>query len=243
MSERTSTWTSSGGRAAFFDVDETLVDLKTMAAFLDHVQGPAQPVGPWARFVASLPEGLPRTEVNRLYYRLWRGRQVEEVLAEGRRWWSTVVDHDELFLREANAALRAHAAAGDLVVLVSGSFPAPLTPLAEHLGADVVLCTEPLSEAGVLTGDIRAPMIGPHKAEAVRALIDERGLRAADCFAYGDHESDIPMLEVVGHPRPVGTNATLLEHAAKNGWLPDTPRSSESPADGSLVTSSAVTKP
>uniref|UniRef100_A0AAU3GRU7 Haloacid dehalogenase-like hydrolase n=1 Tax=Streptomyces sp. NBC_01401 TaxID=2903854 RepID=A0AAU3GRU7_9ACTN len=40
-------------------------------------------------------------------------------------------------------ALRAHRRDGHRVVLVSGSFPAVLLPLAEHIGAHHLPCTEP----------------------------------------------------------------------------------------------------
>ncbi len=210
---------AAGGprRAAFFDVDETLVGMKTMAAFLDHAM-PADG-GRWDGFVGSLPTGLPREEVNRRYYRLWRGRRADDLLAEGRRWWASVVDRPGLFLPDACAALAAHARAGDLVVLVSGSFPAPLRPVADHLGADAVLCTEPASEGGVLTGEIGTPMIGAGKAEAVRAFAAARGLDTSACSAYGDHVTDVPMLAAVGRPRPVGDDPSLREEARRRGWI------------------------
>ena len=36
--------------------------------------------------------------------------------------------------------------------------------------------------------------------------------------AVGDTESDIPMLEVVGHPIAFNPNTKLAEHAQEKGW-------------------------
>jgi HAD superfamily hydrolase (TIGR01490 family) len=116
-----------------------------------------------------------------------------------------------------HAELAAHRAAGRTVVLVSGSFPACLEPVAAHLGADRVLCSRPEIAHGRYTGWIGTPMIGEAKAAAVAAVLDELA-PGTPSWAYGDHDSDLPMLEQVTTPVVVGADAALTRVARERGW-------------------------
>lgn len=71
---------------------------------------------------------------------------------------------------------------------------------------------------GELTGEVLAPMIGETKGRAVRLTAPLAGLDLAGSWAYGDHESDLPMLAAVGHPVAVGDDPQLAAHAAAPGW-------------------------
>ena len=44
------------------------------------------------------------------------------------------------------------------------------------------------------------------------------GLDLAQCYAYSDSASDLPMLQAVGHPVAVNPDARLARHARANGW-------------------------
>ncbi|MFD9793512.1 HAD family hydrolase [Streptomyces sp. NPDC059070] len=105
------------------------------------------------------------------------------------------------------AALHEHAARGHLLVLVTPSPAEAVTALARELRADAVLCARP-----------GAPMRGQGKGYAARALLRERALRAADCYAYADEAADLPLLAEVGHPVVVGTDPVLLRHARRGAW-------------------------
>jgi HAD superfamily hydrolase (TIGR01490 family) len=112
-----------------------------------------------------------------------------------------------------HAALRAHRAAGAHVVLVSGAFAPIVDPIAEHVGAGQVEVTEVAVAAGRYTGELLGPpVIGAAKGERVRRLLRAYPhVRAADCYAYGDHVSDLPMLAEVGHAVIVGDDPALIE--------------------------------
>lgn len=165
------------------------------------------------------PPGVPRSEVNRAYFRLFAGASRAETESAGRAWYAGYRRRPAAFVAATAAALEGHRRAGDAVVLVSGSFAACLAPLADDLGADRLLCTEPVvARDGLLTGEVRRPMIGAAKAEAVAATVAQLGLDAAECFCYADHASDLPMLRAVGHPRVVGRDAVLLARAREGRW-------------------------
>lgn len=224
-------YSSPPGRpAALFDVDETLVVLRSMLRFLAYQRAAAgRPAAEYElverRMRSMVAAGVPREEVNRAYYRLFAGHRVSDLMALGEQWFAAEQARGEVFHPAAYQALRGHARDGHLTVLVSGSLPACLVPIARAAGADLTLCTEQEVRAGRYTGELVTPMIGEHKATAVRALAAERGLDLAGSYAYGDHPSDLPMLELVGCPVVVGGDPEMVGTAARRGWarLPAAP--------------------
>lgn len=215
---------------AFFDVDNTLLSIKSMFSFQDyyhrHCGGFPALFGPLrsARFNAGIHRyertGKPREFINRKYYESFRGRSVAEVRDCARSWYADLRRRrDDLFIQPALMALRRHQKQGTEIVLVSGSSVEILTPLAEELDVAHMLATRVEQEDGRYTGVIRPPQtIGRGKAEAVRAFLEAHPCDAAACFAYGDHHSDIPMLEAVGRPCVVAGDPVLEAHAAARSW-------------------------
>lgn len=149
---------------------------------------------------------------NRAYYEAWRGERLDVVTAWGTEWFAQRSATPGFYVPATRTALREHREAGDRVVLVSGSFPAVVDPVAADIGAWYVLCTRPEARDGILTGAVVGePCIGEGKRRAVRDLAEGYpDIDLADCYGYGDHPSDLPMLTEVGHPVVVGGSAELL---------------------------------
>ena len=203
-------------RLVFSDLDETLIDCKSMFDFLDFYlggrhgpQGAERARGLREELAARTAAGMPREEANRRYYRVWAGEPADLVAESGRRWFAERSGSAGFYIAATRAALLRHRAAADLVVLVSGSFPAVVEPVAADVGAAQVLCSRPEVRGGVFTGElVGAPVIGEEKRRAVRAVLDAHPqIDPADCYGYGDHVSDLPMLAEVGHPVLVGAAA------------------------------------
>ncbi len=55
------------------------------------------------------------------------------------------------------------------------------------------------------------------KAAAIEQLAAREGIDLGASYAYSDSESDLPMLEAVGHPVAVNPDATLLQMARRRG--------------------------
>ena len=208
---------------AFFDVDGTLITVTSIFRFLafdlaERGHPPSEFDARLAALGALKAAGASREEANRAFFANFAGRPVEELAAVGRRWFDAEHAAGGLFVPSVLARLRAHRAAGEAVVLLSGSFPPCLRPLARLVLADAVLCTEPEVRDGRYTGAVAHPVVGARKAVAARELAWERGVDLADCTAYGDHDSDLPVLELVGHPVVVGDDPVLAAHADRHGW-------------------------
>ncbi|MEU6283411.1 HAD family hydrolase [Streptomyces sp. NPDC047028] len=207
---------------AFFDVDETLVTVKSMFRFLAYYwaatgQPPARYEAVAAEFAGLPAQGVTREESNRRFYRLFAGDRAEEVARHGREWFAAESARPGFWQRAGVEAFRRHLAAGHHTVLVSGSFRPCLDPLARALGAHTVLCSEPEIVDGHYTGRLATPMIGDAKGTAARSLMRRLGLSPAACHAYGDHSSDLPLLAQVGHPVAVGDDPVLLRHIRTHG--------------------------
>lgn len=72
---------------------------------------------------------------------------------------------------------------------------------------------------GVYTGTLERPFCyGYGKRVAIVDEAHERGYELTDCYAYSDSASDLPMLEVVGHPVVVRPDKELREIADERGW-------------------------
>ncbi|MDJ0465890.1 HAD family hydrolase [Streptomyces sp. H27-C3] len=200
----------------FADVDETLINCKSMFDFLRYqltarhgATGTSEYDRLRAGFQQAADAGTPRETINRAYYAAYEGESAASIAEWGERWFSDR-EPGGLFIEETREALRAHREAGAELILVSGSFSACLDPIARSVGAGHLLCTRPLVEEGGYTGRIETPMIGANKATAVQQFLAARPqIDPQDCYAYGDHPSDLPMLDCVGHPVAVGEDPAL----------------------------------
>jgi len=209
--------------AAFFDVDETLINIKSMFDFYDfwcrennqddHLQRYM------SRFRTDVKNGVPRETLNREYYRQFKDvswRYLEEM---GEKWFKRKMENS-FFIESAVSALKKHQSQNMYTVFISGSMLPILSPIAKYLGVTDVLCAPVIiNGAGELTGEIGLPQtIGTGKKDALMTFCREKEIYPADCYAYGDDLSDIPMLEAVGYPVCVGERSALNRYATEKNW-------------------------
>jgi HAD superfamily hydrolase (TIGR01490 family) len=109
--------------------------------------------------------------------------------------------------------------AGHDVVLVSGALDCVLQCLADYFGGAEVIGNRLEMKDGIATGKLLKPVVaGPEKARLVREHAAAKGYDLADCFAFSDSYSDVPMLSVVGHPAAVNPDKRLSWLAKAYGW-------------------------
>ncbi|MFF4257611.1 HAD family hydrolase [Streptomyces sp. NPDC001663] len=207
---------------AFFDVDETLITVKSMFRFLEfHYRERGLPPSAYEDAAGTLRRrsaaGVSRLVTNREYYRLYADRPREELFAHGRAWFDAELAAGALLHQPVVSALRRHREQGALTVLVSGSFRPCLEPVAKLLGADEILCSEPEYVGGYCTGLVERPVIGVEKGRLARTLMRRRAVSPSRAAAYADHASDLDLLRSVGHPVAVGDDMVLGAHVARVG--------------------------
>jgi len=212
-------------RAAFFDVDGTLVRTTIVHAFAFYAMNQGSILGTaWhtAKTVLSVPLFLATDRINRktfneIFYTYYRGQSedrletlADELFEEVLR--PAVFDGTPRLIAEARRA-------GCRVVLVTGALDFTVRRLAEHLGADDLIANRMRFVNGVATGRVVPPIIeGAHKALAVRDYCVRHGMALERSFAYSDSFSDYPMLAVVGHPAAVNPDARLAGVARAYEW-------------------------
>ena len=149
--------------------------------------------------------------------RLLRGRTPEEV-----RQWANAFGH--VFLRRAvpddlrRKILRLKED-GCRIVLLSGSLQVLVDQLKERLEAEILIGNGLEVVDGTLTG--RKTGIFPYgrmKLDALFQRIDPDGIDWAASWALADRHSDLPVLELVGHPVAVHADRRLRRLARKRGW-------------------------
>lgn len=115
--------------------------------------------------------------------------------------------------------IRRHQQQGHQPVLLSGSIPQVIGPMAASLGIEHVLCSRLEERGNRFTGRL----VGPHPYGGGKVLLIQRF--AADfkielqrSFCYADHHSDEPVLSLFGHPVCINPNERLRLIAQRLGW-------------------------
>lgn len=210
------------GVAAYFDVDGTLTTTVTLFELLQFDAGRDGRTAEGAAFLADLAalrsRGGGRRAINSAYFRWWAGRSPGEVGERAHEWWAAL-PAPERFLATSRQRWDKHRSRGHRCVLVSASFSEALAPLANELGADHVITSGLEVVDGVFTGNLTSSMLGDDKRVAVTADAARHGVALADSSGYGDHASDVPFLEILGHPHLVTATGTV------EPWMADAGRS------------------
>ena len=120
---------------------------------------------------------------------------------------------------EARRLLDLHRDGGRATYIVSAAPHEIVEPLAHALGMTGGIGTRGQVVDGMYTGELDGPFCyGAGKVEAIRELARWEGLDLAQCYAYSDSASDLPMLQAVGHPVVVNPDGRLERHARRHGW-------------------------
>ena len=210
--------------AAFFDLDKTIIAKSSTLAFSRPFQAGglisrrAVLRSAYAQFM-YLVGGADHDQMEKLRQFMsqlcagWDVQVVRDIVAE------TLHDIvDPLVYAEAVELIEMHHLAGREVVIVSASGTDVVEPIGELLGADSVIATTLAIEDGRYTGEIATYMYAEEKATAIRQMAAARGWDLADCFAYSDSVTDVPMLEAVGHPHAVNPDRELRRQAVEREW-------------------------
>ena len=111
-----------------------------------------------------------------------------------------------------------HRERGERVYVVSATLQEIVEAIADDLGFDGALGTICEVQGGRYTGRALRALHAGAKADCVRTVAEEQGFDLATCTAYSDSHTDLPFLEVVGHPVAVNPDRKLQRIAGDRGW-------------------------
>lgn len=211
--------------AAFFDLDKTVIARSSVLAFGRHFRregllSRATVVrGLYAQVVYMLV-GADEEKMERMreaMLALTRGWERDRVAAVVRETLEETVT--PLVYAEVLDLFAEHRREGRKIFIVSSSPIEIVEPIAEHLDVDEAIATRAaVDDDGRYTGDLEFYAYGSHKATALREVASRDGFDLAECYAYSDSITDLPMLEAVGHPFAVNPDRELAAAARERGW-------------------------
>ena len=209
--------------AAFFDLDKTIIAKSSTLAFSKPFQAGglisrrAVLRSAYAQFV-YLVGGADHDQMEKMRAFMsqlcagWDVATVKDIVADTLH---NVVD--PIVYDEAVSLIEEHHLAGRDVIIVSTSGSEVVAPIGEMLGADRVIATRMEVVDGKYTGGIDYYAYSEAKAEAILELAASDGYDLSRCYAYSDSVTDVPMLEVVGHPHAVNPDKELRRVATEQG--------------------------
>lgn len=212
-------------RAAFFDVDGTLVRTNIVHAFAFYAMNQGTVAGTaWktAKTLLSIPVFMVTDRVNRkvfneLFYSYYEGQSEDRLETLAEELFEDVLK--PAIFKGTKRLIEESRRAGCRIVLVTGALDFTVRHLAAHLGADDLIANRMRFVQGFATGRVVPPIIeGAHKALVIRDYCVKEGLALERSFAYSDSFSDYPMLAVVGHPAAVNPDARLARVARAYEW-------------------------
>lgn len=211
--------------AAFFDLDKTVIATSSVMAlggtlYRDGLISKRTIVRGLYAQVVYLLVGADENKMDRMreamlaLTRGWDQQHVKELVRE-------TLDEvlSPIIYAEALDLIDEHHAAGRKTVIVSSSPAETVEPIGEYLGVDDVIATRARIDAnGRYTGELEFYAYAGYKADAIRELAVSEGINLAGSYAYSDSITDLPMLELVGHPVAVNPDRELARVAREREW-------------------------
>ena len=211
------------GRVAFFDLDKTLISRNSATLWI-RFELAAGRVTRWQALHAltyvvrySLGSVDMEDAIRRSVASI-AGQPEAELRERALRFYDALVR--PLYRPGAAAAIAAHRAAGDHLVLLTSSSNYVSELVCRDLGLDDYLCNRFEVDAnGCYTGRPIEPLcFGSGKVELAARHAERSQLSLADAVFYTDSISDLPMLEAVGRPVAVHPDPRLRRAAKQRGW-------------------------
>ncbi len=207
---------------AFFDIDHTLIAADSGALIVRYLVRRrlmrwTELLGPAYYTILYRLNLLDINAVFRRYQQHLRGQSHDEMRQLCAEWYASMV-RPRIYAQMADR-VRQHQAAGHVTALLSSATTYVAEPLAVELAVEHLLVNRLIVVDGRLTGEAILPLCwGQGKRHWVERFATEHDIDFAQSYFYSDSIADLPVLSLVGHPRPVNPDRLLRRHAARHGW-------------------------
>ncbi len=122
-------------------------------------------------------------------------------------------------LGKADELLKKHRDQGHFLLIITATNRFVTGPIAESLGVDHILATEPEFKDGAYTGKVDGtPCFQEGKVVRLNEWLAETGHSLEGSYFYSDSHNDLPLLEIVDYPVAVDADEILSKHATDKGW-------------------------
>jgi HAD superfamily hydrolase (TIGR01490 family) len=207
---------------AFFDMDKTLIAENSGSLYMKYryqrgeISGwdLAKGLAAYLQYKAGILDIAAWTKNMMLSF---KGQSERQLTREANKWFREMV-LDTIY-PEAEAIVKEHLAAGHVVAIVSGSTKFVVRPLAERLGIKHFLYTRLEVEHGRFTGRVIEPICFEEgKIYWLQQFIEEHAIDLAKSWFYTDSITDLPLLDLVGHPVVTNPDPFLYRTAVRRRW-------------------------
>jgi len=124
-----------------------------------------------------------------------------------------------IILPAARTLLADHRRRGDLLPIITATNRFVTAPIAEALGVDALLASDPEMRDGRYTGQVAGiPCFQHGKVQRLEAWLADNGHPLTGSAFYSDSHNDLPLLERVERPVAVDPDPTLAATARERGW-------------------------
>ena len=209
-------------RAAFFDVDYTLIYESSMRLYVKYMI-PRGEFSKWdlvrgSYYTARYKLGLLDFEgmADRVTQR-YAGEPEQHMIDICRQWYAEMVKH--FLYPEALKLIEQHRSQGDALCLLSAATHYLLEPLARDLRIPYYFGNRMEVNDRRFTGKMARPLCyGAGKILYAEMLARQLGLKLRDCTYYSDSITDLEVLAAFGRPVAVNPDRLLLRAAKARGW-------------------------
>lgn len=208
---------------ALFDLDNTLI-----AGDSDYL---------WGRFLVELGvvDAAVYARENKRFYREYNTGclNIEEFLAFALKPLSQYKLEQLITWREqfftnfirpiilplGQVTLEKHRQNGDTLVIITATNSFIASPIAQYMGVQHFLATEPEQQDGNYTGKVAGvPCFQHGKVTRLDIWRHTYNQSMDDSYFYSDSHNDLPLLTLVDNPIATDPDAILRQHALTHGW-------------------------
>ncbi|WP_415899449.1 HAD family hydrolase [Neptuniibacter sp. QD48_11] len=124
-----------------------------------------------------------------------------------------------IMLPKAAELLQNHREQGDYLLIITATNRFVTGPIADKLGVDDIIATDPEEVDGEYTGKVAGiPCFQDGKVTRLNEWLKHNDFNLEGSYFYSDSHNDLPLLEKVTHPVAVNPDETLEDHANANLW-------------------------
>ncbi|WP_286240406.1 HAD family hydrolase [Neptuniibacter halophilus] len=126
---------------------------------------------------------------------------------------------EAMMLPKAAELLQNHRDNGDYLLIITATNHFVTGPIAEKLGVDAILATDPEEKDGEYTGKVAGtPCFQEGKVTRLNAWLESSNHSLEGSYFYSDSHNDLPLLELVSNPVAVNPDDILAAHADSLLW-------------------------
>jgi len=210
-------------KLAIFDLDNTL-----LGGDSDHA---------WGEFLVEegIVDGDIHQQTNDQFYQDYQTGQLDihaylefalkpiagKSMEELRNWHIKFMEQkiNPIILDKGKALLEKHKNDGDYLLIITATNHFVTGPIADALGVDDLIATNPEVIDGVYTGKVNGtPSYQEGKVERLNSWLAKTNMNLKGSYFYSDSHNDLPLLKQVDNPIAVDPDDQLAQTANNLNW-------------------------